>query len=52
MLKGKKGIVWGEIAKWIIVGALIIVIILAIIGPTRKALFLQLDKFLDVFRFG
>jgi hypothetical protein len=52
MFKGKKGIVWSELAKWAIIGFLIIVVILAIIGPTREAMASQLDKFFNILRFG
>jgi hypothetical protein len=52
MFKGKKGIVWSELAKWAIIGFLIIVVILAIIGPTRDAMMSQLDKFFNILRFG
>ncbi len=52
MFNNKKGIIWSEIAKWIIIGALIIVILLAIIGPTREALFGKLNEFMETMRFG
>ena len=52
MFKGKKGIIWSELAKWAIVGFLIIVVILAIIGPTREAMMGQLDKLFNIMRFG
>ena len=48
----KKAIVWSETIRWIIIGALIIVIILAIIGPTREFLFDKLNEFLNKMRFG
>ncbi len=50
--KSKKAIIWSEIAKWAIIGVLIIVIILAIITPVRQALFEKLGEFVDILRFG
>ena len=51
-LGNKKAIVWSELARWILVGALIIIIILAIIGPTRRAMFSKLSELVDILRFG
>ncbi len=50
--KSKKAIIWSELAKWIMIGVLIIIVILAIIGPTRRALFEKLGEFVDILRFG
>jgi len=52
ILKNKKGMTWEEIAKWAIIIALALALILAIITPARKFL---LDKIKDLFtmlRFG
>jgi len=52
LIKNKKGILWSELAKWVIVLALIVIIILAIIEPTRKAMFAKLTEFFTNMRFG
>ena len=50
--KNKKAVMWSEVAKWIMIGVLIIVVILAIINPTREAMFQKLEEFFDILSFG
>lgn len=52
LIKNKKGMEFEEIAKWIIIGILMIVIILAVIGPTRRAIFEKIGEFIQTIRFG
>jgi len=54
MLKkiSKKGMLWSDLVRWVIIGLLIIVVLLAIVGPSRRVLFDQLDKLINLIKFG
>ncbi len=52
LIKSKKAMVWSEIAKWIIMASLLIVIIVAIMTPAREALFGKLGELTDILKFG
>ena len=50
--KNKKAMTWEEIAIWIIVGVLLIIIILAIIAPVRRFFFSKAAELFSALRFG
>jgi hypothetical protein len=52
MIKSKKAMEFEEVAKWIIVGILIIVIIIVLIEPIRREIITQLSNFFSQIRFG
>ena len=52
MKLNKKAMTWSEVAKWIIIAAVIIIVILAIITPSREYMFKQLTEFFDKIKFG